>query len=75
MSRYDADLVAAGDAEIEASELIEALGTDAVKGVDRYWVMARYLSGARGWREAGTLLQGTFGGFVAATGLTGAKEE
>ena len=74
MSRHEADLVAAAEAEIDVGQVLDALGQGGAAGVDRFRAMARYLSGAANWDEAGGL-DGTFGGFTAVTGLTGAKEQ
>ena len=70
MSRHEADLVAAAEVEVDLGRALDGLGR---VGGDRFQAMARYLSGAADWEDAGGL-DGTFGGFTAVTGLTGAKE-
>ena len=78
LSRFDADMTAAGEARVEVNELLVELGSGLSPGSERFWAMAQYLSGGEGWRDAGTLLRGTFAGFVAATaqasGLTDGQE-
>jgi len=67
-------MTAAGEAKVDVDELLAAFGKAPVQGSERYWAMARYLSGAEGWRDAGEALRGTFSGFVAAR-LTRSEEE
>jgi hypothetical protein len=67
-------MTAAGEAKVDVDELLAAFGKAPAEGSERYWAMARYLSGAEGWRDAGQVLCGTFSGFVAE-GLTRLEEE
>jgi hypothetical protein len=67
-------MTAAGEAKVDVEELLAAFGKAPVEGSERYWAMARYLSGAEGWRDAGEALCGTFSGFVAARLMPTEKE-
>ena len=53
MSRYDGELTAASAASVELEELLAAFGSVAAARCDRNDAMARFLSGAEGWRDAG----------------------
>ncbi|HEX6218331.1 MAG TPA: hypothetical protein VFZ35_03555 [Sphingomicrobium sp.] len=61
MARFDGKLTAAGDATIDAAELLAALGAQAaISPSVRKEAIIRYLSASEGWRDAGGLLGGAF---------------
>ena len=76
MSRYDGELTAASAASVELEELLAAFGSVAAAGCDRNDAMARFLSGAEGWRDAKAALGGTFAGLGGGgAGLTDGKDK
>ena len=61
MARFDGKLTAAGDATIDAAELLAALGAQAaISRSERQEAIIRYLSASDGWRDASELLGGAF---------------
>ena len=63
MSRYDGKLTAAGEAPVDAAELLAALESQPrLSPVERKDAIARYLAAADGWRDAARLLGGAFAG-------------
>ena len=76
LSRFDGDISAASEASIELEELLAAFGSVAAGGASRNDAMARFLSGAEGWRDARKALRGAFAGTVPpGPGLTGEKDK
>ena len=76
MSRFDGDITAASEAKLELEELLAAFGSVAAAGCNRNDVMAQFLSGAEGWRDAKVALRGTFAGTgPAASRLTDGQDK
>jgi len=61
LSRPEPKIIAASDASVEVAELLAAFEMQlaSVRG-KRSDAIARYLSAAQGWREAGQILGGAF---------------
>ncbi|QDP19827.1 hypothetical protein [Sphingomonas xanthus] len=78
MARFDGHLKAAGDAAIDADELLSALVSlpaAAHSGPSgRNQAIACFLSGSEGWRDAKKALKGTFASGAEASWLTGGKD-
>ena len=80
MARFDGKLTAAGDATIDAAELLAALGAQAaISPSKRKEAIIRYLSASDGWRDAREMLGGAFADEVGrqpeeGKGLSGDKE-
>ena len=61
MARHEGDFRASAEKLLSLSELVDLLGTAAEReGCSREEVIACYLAGDDGWREAMKLLGGTF---------------
>lgn len=65
MSRIEKEIESDDDVPIDAREILEALAADSVESRRRQRAVARYLSGADGWKEAFHLLDGAFAPPVA----------
>ena len=61
LSRHDGKLTAAGEAILDAAELLQALRARGGSSPDeRNVAIARYLAAGEGWRDASKLLGGAF---------------
>jgi hypothetical protein len=61
LARFDGNLEAAGEAKLDADELLSALSTSLSTGQrERQDAIACFLSASEGWRDAKEALKGTF---------------
>jgi hypothetical protein len=75
LARFDGNLKAAGEAELDIDELLSALSSRSAAGANaRQDAIACFLSGAEGWREARGKLKGTFARLPQGSWLTDGKE-
>ena len=75
MARYEKDFVAAGEAELEAGDMIRALvPAGIVDSTARCRAMALLLSGREGWKGAARCLGGAFADAETGMWLTRGKE-
>ena len=77
MSRFEGKFQAETSGALDERDLLALLVDGASKIVRRPEIVARYLSGEAGWRDAAAVLGGAFAGGESkvATGLSGGKEE
>ena len=75
LARHEGAFEAAGEASVDARELLDALRKPVAAPVgNRSEVVANCLSGGEGWRDAAAKLGGTFATPMPATRLTDRKE-
>ena len=75
LARHDGEFEAAGEASVDARELLAALRRPTIAGpATRSEAIASCLSGGDGWRDAAARLGGAFATLGTATGLTKSKE-
>jgi hypothetical protein len=70
VSRNEGKIGAGSESPVDAAEILAALSKDAAGGAERRKdAVTRYLSASEGWREASSVLGGTF-----AAGEDGSKD-
>ena len=75
LARHDGEFEAAGEASVDARELLAALRRPVAARIgNRTEAIANCLSGQDGWRDAATRLGGAFAATASGTGLTDGKE-
>ncbi|MEO7814972.1 MAG: hypothetical protein ABIR87_05960 [Sphingomicrobium sp.] len=75
LARHDGEFEAAGEASVDARELLNALRRPAAAPLgNRSEAVANCLAGGEGWRDAATRLGGAFATIANGTGLTDGKE-
>ena len=75
MARFDGNLKAAGEAELNVDELLSALPAGSGRGErERQEAIACFLSVSEGWRDAREALKGAFAGDMKPSWLTGDKD-
>ena len=69
LAKQDRKLTAASEIPLDLQELLAAMTPEArAEEESRREAIARYLSGAEGWREASNLLDGAFTGTAGGSG-------
>ena len=75
MARFDGNLKAAEEAELDVDELLAALSISPDGGVEaRQAAIACFLSSSEGWRDARDTLQGAFARLPRTAWLKDGKE-
>jgi len=75
LARFDGNLKAAGEAQLDIEELLSALSNQrGSSGDERQDAIACLLSASEGWRDARTLLQGAFATMPNASWLKPSKD-
>jgi hypothetical protein len=75
LARFDGNLKAAAEAQLDIEELLSALADGrATRGEDRQGAIACFLSASEGWRDAKTLLKGAFARMPNAAWLKDDKD-
>ena len=75
MARFDGNLKAAEEAELNVDELLAALSIAPDAGAQaRQAAIACFLSSSEGWKEAREMLQGTFARLPRTAWLKDGKE-
>jgi hypothetical protein len=75
LARFDGNLKAAGEAKLEAEELLSALsGSPGAGQKERQEAIACFLSASEGWKAAKSRLKGTFASAVRPSWLTDDKD-
>jgi hypothetical protein len=75
LARFDGNLEAAGEAKLDADELLSALAKSARgEGSERQDAIACLLSASEGWREAREVLNGAFASVPRAAWLRKDKD-
>lgn len=75
LAKHDGEFEAAGEASLDARELLNALRRPIGAKIDnRSEAIANCLAGGDGWRDAATQLGGAFATIASRTGLTDGKE-
>ena len=75
LARHDGEFEAAGEASVDARELLAALRRPVTARIgNRSEAIAKCLAGGDGWRDAATRLGGAFATIASGTRLTDGKE-
>ena len=75
LARHDGEFEAAGEASVDARELLAALRRPVAARIsNRSEAIAKCLAGGDGWRDAAARLGGAFAAIASKTGLTDGKE-
>ena len=75
LARHDGEFEAAGQASVDARELLAALRRPVAARIgNRSEAIAKCLAGGDGWRDAATRLGNAFAAIATGTGLTDGKE-
>ena len=75
MARFDGNLKAAGETELDVDELLAALSISPAGSAEaRQAAIACFLSSSEGWRDARDTLQGAFARLPRTSWLKDSKE-